>query len=103
MDYMRKCVTMLAAFSLAVSMLTAVPAGASVLTSQSETQSEAIVDPEGDAAALGDTDVEEGTASAGADVEAGEEDVLATVSGEVSGEPDDGGDTVAPGDRKSVV
>ena len=95
MDYMRKCVTMLTAFSLAVSMLTAVPAGATVLTSQSETPSEAIVDPEGDAAALGDTDEEEGTASAGADVEAGEEDVLATVSGEVSGEPDDGGDTVA--------
>ena len=95
MDYMRKCVSMLAAFSLAVSMLTAVPAGATVLTAQSDTPSETIVDPEGDAAALGDTDVEEGTASAGADVEAGEEDVLATVSGEVSGEPDDGGDTVA--------
>lgn len=92
MEYMRKCVSILAAFSLAFSLLTAVPARAAALTADLTAPSETISDPDGDAVALGDTEDEEGTASAGVEVDTQEEeDVMATVTGEIS-EPSAGTD-----------
>ena len=93
MSHLRKWASVLAAFSLAVTLLTGLPAQASSLAPESET----IEDPEADAAALGSANAEEGAASGGAQEDgAEEEDVMATVSGEANPETDSG-DTTAGG------
>lgn len=88
MEAMKKWVSMLIAFSLAFSALTGSAIAASV-TAGVSTDSELIEDPAGDAAALGDTQEEEATASVGIEEDSDEEeDVMATVTGEVSADDD---------------
>ncbi|MBQ9492735.1 MAG: S-layer homology domain-containing protein [Oscillibacter sp.] len=79
MKHLRTLIALLAVFSL---MSGFVPAKALELTAGTAT-SESIEDPEGDAAAIGETAVEEGTASGNTDENTGEEDdVMGTLSGE---------------------
>ena len=94
MEQLRKWAVLLAAFSISVSLLAGVPARASEAGEE-------------DAAAVGDTATEEETASAGDDVDTGEEqDVMDTLSGDDSGKTEmttDSGDGVATTDSGDGV